>query len=112
MKTRWIVENFTHESSYMDLVKAIKKEGYDLMEIKGDFKYSSLDGYDEKAPVLFFGSIGMTAIVQAHLRNSFPVAYCNQQNYLCTKYMSHFGKYLFNDKYAIVSLAELKRHLF
>jgi hypothetical protein len=26
--------------------------------------------------------------------------------------MSHFGKYLFNDRYAIISLAELKRHLF
>jgi hypothetical protein len=26
MNTKWIIENFTHESSYMDLVKAIKKE--------------------------------------------------------------------------------------
>lgn len=112
MKTRWIVENFTHESSYTDLVKAIKKEGCDLTEIKGDFKYSQLDSFNEEAPVIFFGSIGMTSMMQQHLKNSHPVAYCNQQNYLCTRYMSHFGKYLFNDKYAIVSLAELKRHLF
>ena len=112
MKTKWVIENFTHESSYMDLVKEIKKQGCELQEIKGEFKYDDLKGYDENAPVIFLGSIGMTAMVQKHLTSCYPVAYCNQNNYLCTKYMSHFGKYLFNDRYSIISLAELKRHLF
>jgi hypothetical protein len=112
MKTRWVVENFTHESSYTDLVKAIKKEGGDLKEIKKDFKYSDLDGYNEDAPVLFFGSIEMTNTALRKLRNCFPVAYCHQENYLCTKYMSYFGKYLFNDRYSILSLAELQRQKF
>lgn len=112
MKTRWIVENFTHESSYMDLVKAIKAEGCDLKEIKGDFKYADLEGYNEEAPVIFLGSIEMTNMVQRKLTSCYPVAYCTQRNYLCSNYMSHFGKYLFNDRYAIISLAELRRNLF
>lgn len=111
MKTRWIVENFTHESSYMDLVKAIKAAGCDLKEIKGDFKKADLDGYDGAAPVLFLGSIGMTVMVQEQLRDRcFPIAYCTQDRYLCTRYMSHFGKFLFNDRYAILSLKELQRN--
>lgn len=112
MKTKWIVENFTHESSYMDLVKAIKAEGCELREIKGEFKYADLQGYDENAPVLFLGSIGMTDMIQRHLTRCHPVAFCDQRNYLCTKYMSHYGEFLFNDKYAIVSLSELRRHKF
>jgi len=112
MKCKWIVENMVREPSYLELVEAIKAEGCDLKEIKGDFKYSDIQGYDDSAPVIFLGSINMTDIVLQKMTGSYPVAYCNQRNYLCTKYMSHFGKYLFNDKYAIISLAELKRHLF
>lgn len=109
MKTRWIVENFTHESSYTDLVKAIKKAGLDLKEIKKDFAYADLNGYNENAPVMFLGSIEMTNIVLSKLTGCHPVAYCNQKNYLCSKYMSHFGKRLFNDKYSMLSLRELAR---
>jgi hypothetical protein len=109
MKTRFIVENFTHESSYMDLVKEIKKQGGDLLEIKRDFKYSMLDGYTDKEPVIFLGSINMTAIVQQHLHHCFPVSYGSNDKYLCSKYMTHFGEYLFNDKYSIISLKEFHR---
>lgn len=112
MKTKWIVENFTHESSYMDLVKAINKEGHELQEIRNDFAFADIAKYDGKSPVLFLGSIEMTILVQSKLEHCFPVAYCNQPNYLCSNYMSHFGKYLFNDRYAMVSLKELRRHKF
>jgi len=112
MKTHWIVENFTHESSYVDLVKAIKKEGCDLKEIKKDFSFFDLEGYDAESPVIFFGSIEMTKIVQTQLSHCSPVAFCTQENYLCTKYMSHYGKYLFNDRYAMMTLKELHRQKF
>jgi hypothetical protein len=110
MKTKWIVENFTHESSYMDLVKAIKAEGCELQEIKGDFKYDDIRGYNSDAPVVFLGSIGMTDMIQRHMTGCYPVAYCNQSNYLCTRYMSRYGRYLFNDRYVILSLNELQRN--
>lgn len=113
MKTQWIVENLTNEPSYLELVEAIKKEGCPLKEIKGDFKYSDLEGLNWEAPVLFFGSIEMTNTAFNRMGGRYhPIAYCDQRNYLCTKYMSHYGKYLFNDKYAIVSLGELQRQKF
>lgn len=109
MKTKFIVENFTHESSYQGLVKAIKKEGGEVQEIKKGFQYRDLDKYDEKSPLLFFGSIEMTNIVTRHLYECYPVSYSNHTNYLCSNYMTYFGEYLFNDKYAMVSLNELHR---
>jgi len=112
MKTKWIVENFTHESSYMDLVKAIKNANMEVKQINQDFKFSDLDGYNQDCPVMFLGSIEMTNLALKQLKNCYPVAYCNQVNYLCSNYISHFGKHLFNDKYAMMTLSELQRQKF
>lgn len=110
---KWIVENITHESSYSDLIKEIKKQGLPLKEIKNGFKFSDLDEFrDGEQCVLFFGSIEITEMVKKDLPNCFPLAYCTPANYLCSKYMSYFGKYLFNDRYSIISLAELQRQKF
>jgi hypothetical protein len=109
MKCYWIVENMTHESSYDELMKEIKTQGHPLKTIMKGFKYSDLDDIRSDSPVIFLGSIEMTEMVKKHLDMCFPVAFCTPENYLCRNYMSHFGKYLFNDKYAMVSLAELQR---
>lgn len=105
----WIVENMTHESSYDELIKEIKKQGYPLKTIMRGFKYSDLDDIRLDQPVLFLGSIEMTEMVRKHLDMCCPVVFCTPENYLCRNYMSHFGQYLFNDKYAMVSLSELQR---
>ncbi len=110
IKVQWIVENFTHESSYTDIVKAIKEEGHSFHEITNNFAFADIDEYDGELPVIFCGSIKMTELVQSRLRHCFPVSYCNQDNYLCSKYMTYFGKYLFNDRYIILSLNELRRN--
>lgn len=112
MKCQWIVENFTNESSYSEIVNEIKQQGMNVKEIRRDYKHSDLDEFRNGQCVIFLGSIEMTEIVRSQLPNCYPVAFCNQKNYLCSKYMSHFGKYLFNDKYAIVSLSEFYRQKF
>lgn len=109
MSVQWIVENMTHESSYDELIKEIKHQGHPLKTIMKGFKYSDLDNVRADLPVIFLGSIEMTEMVKKHLDMCYPVAFCTPENYLCRNYMSHFGKYLFNDKYAMVSLAELQR---
>jgi len=109
----WIVENFTHESSYDELIKEIKRQGMDLTLIKGGYQHSDLDKFRVGNPcVMFLGSIEMTETAKQQLPNCFPVAYCTPENYLCSKYLTHFGKYLFNDRYAIVSLSEIQRQKF
>lgn len=110
MITKWVVENFTHESSYTDLVKAIKAAGNPLQEIGKEFKFADVE--HNEGPTIFLGSIEMTKLVQGRMPNAYPVAYCHQPNYLCTRYFPHFGKYLFNDKYVMLPLKELARHKF
>lgn len=109
----WITENFTKDSSYQEMTDEIKKQGMNLVEIKGGYKHSDLDTVREgKHCVMFLGSIEMTAMVRKEIPNCFPVAFCTDENYRCINYMSHFGKYLFNDRYTMMSLAELQRQKF
>lgn len=111
---RWIVENLTHESSYDELIKEIKRQNLSLKTITKGYNHSDLDEFrDGKSPVIFLGSIEMTEIIKEQLLPiCSPVAFCTVENYLCSRYMSHFGKYLFNDRYAMVSLSELQRQKF
>lgn len=121
----WIVENFTKESSYLELVEEIRKQGHNLTEIKNGYKKSDLEyfgGYGRIVckngefidnPVIFQGSIEISKLIKKDLPyGCYPVTYCNFDNYLCSKYYSYFGSYLFNDKYAIISLKELERQRF
>ena len=113
MSVNWITENFTKDSSHDEMVEEIKKQGHHLTELKNGFKYADLSAFqDDYHCVMFLGSIEMTALVRKHLTNCYPVAFCTDENYRCINYMSHFGKYLFNDRYAIMSLAELQRQKF
>jgi hypothetical protein len=113
MNVKWLIENFTGESSYAEMSDEIIKQGMELTHLNKNYKHSDLDKFrDGNQCVMFLGSIEMTEIVRKQLPNCFPVAYCTFENYLCSKYMSHYGDYLFNDKYAIISLGELQRQKF
>jgi hypothetical protein len=110
---KWIIENFNKELSYTDIVKEIKNQGMEVKEINHGYKHSDIDEFRSgNHCVMFLGSIEMTELVKKQLPNCYPVAFCTPENYLCSKYMSHFGKYLFNDKYAMMSLSELHRKKF
>ena len=110
MQCHWVIENFTHESSYGDLIKELKRQGRPLKLIRKEYKHSDLDEYrNDEQPVIFLGSIEMTELVKEQLCDCAPVAFCTAENYLCTKYVPYFGKYLFNDCYAMLPLAELQR---
>lgn len=106
----WIVENFTDGSDYNDLIKEIKSQNFDVLEIRRDFKRSMIADIKNR-PVIFQGSIEMTAMLggELHLQNCWPVKYCSIENYKCSKYYTHFGRHLFNDNYALLSLSELYR---
>jgi len=109
MKCFWIVENFVKEPSFKGLTEAIKELGYPLLEINGDYSRDMLTKVDSPC-VILNGSIKMVKLVREGLPfNYHPVSYCNFQNYKCSAYYSHFGPYLFNDKYCLMSLKELVR---
>jgi hypothetical protein len=114
MKCRWIIENFTDSEDYNDLIQAVKDWGYDCYVIgrRNNFDFNP-SGFKENDCVLFQGSIQMTRHVRNKLpKGCFPIAFCTEENYLCSKYYPIFKDDLFNDKYDIVPVAELKANKF
>ena len=92
-----------------------------LIEINGDYnkdilKSFYIDDYGlglRKHCIIFNGSIEMAKLIRHDLHDKCqPVIYSNFENYKCSKYYSYFGQYLFNDKYALITLTELKRNLY
>lgn len=112
-KVTWIVENQAKEASFKELQEAVVKSGSKYLFINGDFDSQTLSGINSEC-VVFSGGIEMAKIVKTKLeaKSCYPILYCNFPNYLCSKYYSYFGEYLFNDHYAIISLKELKRKVF
>ncbi len=108
MTCHWIIENIVKEKSYTDLATEVQGQGFPCQIISGDFKFSDIDGYDDKC-VIFNGSIELSKLVSNTLHRSKPVSYATQDNYLCSKYYPHFSEYLFNNKHCLISLECLAR---
>lgn len=110
MKPIWIVENFVKEKSFRELQLAIMKLGYPLIEINGDYEKKMLESIKEGDCVLVNGSIKMVKMIYDELGwKCYPIRYCNFERYKCSAYYSHYGEYLFNDKYGMMSLKEVCR---
>ena len=112
MKPIFVVENFTKELSYQEVVEEVKKQGLEVKELNGGYKHSDLDEFRNGKCLIFLGSIEMTELIKKQLPHCFPVVFCTKENYLCSKYTTYFGKHLFNDRYSIISLSEFYRQKF
>lgn len=127
MQPHWIIENFVKNKPALELAEAVKAAGYPLLEIVGDYHKSDLNRFgaeisQDENPVLkgwkryctiFQGSIQMGKLIRNDISPfCHPVLYSSFDNYKCSSYYSHFGKFLFNDRYAILTLEELKRDLY
>lgn len=110
MRPTWIVENFVKEKSFQELQLAIQELGYPLIEINGDYSKKMLDPIQDKSCVIVNGSIKMVKMIYEELKGkAYPIRYCDFEKYKCSTYYSHYGEYLFNDKYAMMSLKEVCR---
>lgn len=119
MNTTWIIENIAKEESYKGLTEAVEALGYPLIKINGDYSKNLLSGLNEfytpadRNCVIVNASIEMAKLLRKDLKlSNQPVLYCDFPKYKCSAYYSHFGPYLFNDKYALISLKELERQKF
>lgn len=119
MNVTWIIENIAKEESYKGLTEAAEALGYPLIKLNGDYSKNLLSGLNEyytpadRNCVVVNGSIEMCKLLRKDLRIfNQPVLYSNFPKYKCSAYYSHFGPYLFNDKYALMSLKELERQKF
>ena len=112
-KVNWIIENLVKEESFLELSKEAKKQGFNVQDIRGDFYKADISKYNNSC-VIFNGSIEMVKLCREVLEplGNCPISYSTFENYLCSKYYSHFSEYIFNDNYVIVPLVELKRRLY
>lgn len=105
-KCLWILDSFSSEN--VEFVAEIKRQNQDLIEFKN--YHRGLVSALKDRPVIFHGSIEMSKIIKNDISPTCaPVLFLTPDNYLCSRYYSYFGDLLFNDKYALVSLAELAR---
>src|SRR3990167_2211495 len=56
----------------------------------------------------------MSKLVKNRLecKSCYPICFNTWENYLCSKYYSHYGGFMFNDRYMMMSLAEIARNKF
>lgn len=134
-KVTWVVENFAKEKSFTELVKAVEELGYPLIKIDGDYEKKIFNDLNNKPSshyigdftyeqtqnlikqdrkcVVLNGTIKMCRLIHQDLGNHCsPKTYSNFPKYKCSAYYSHFGPYLFNDKYCLMPLLELERQKF
>lgn len=118
MKIQWIIENIVKEPSYTELAAAVESAGHPLIKLNEDFDIEEFLDQIQQIPTIFNGSIEMTKLVRDILEYEElsgvcnPIAYCSFDKFKCSSYYSHYSKYLFNDKYALISLEGLKQNKF
>ncbi len=114
MKCHWIIENFIDAADSCELVDAVRASGRECYVIG---KRENLDfdasQFSENECVMFQGSIQMGRHIQKKLPfGCYPILYCTEDNYLCSKYYPYFKDILFNDKHVFVTVGELKANRF
>jgi hypothetical protein len=110
MKPKWLVENFTGDNGYEDLITEIRSQGMEcvVLDIRNHFELRPGLINDNEC-VVFQGSIQLFRKLKAEL-NAYPLGWMTDQNYLCSRYYPHFQKFLFNDKHVLTSVAGLKHN--
>jgi hypothetical protein len=114
MKAHWIIENFTDSEDYRDLIKAVKDLGKECFVIdkRNHFDFNPASFVVNEC-VIVQGSIQMVKNIESRLpKNCFPIKYCTFNNYLCSVYYPKLKDFLFNDKYVLLPLKELKENKF
>ncbi len=111
MKTHWIVEDNVFHESIQPLKEEIKNQGMRVEEVglKHYFGEKSYDMYPENTCVLVYGSLQLCAKLRG--KPWYPGVIATLDNYRCSTYYAHFGKYLLNNDYVMLPFNELYRRL-
>ena len=114
MNTTWIVENFTTDNGYEELIAELDRQNitFTVLDLKNHFELnSSVINAIKDHCVVFQGSIEMFRKLKQETDLK-PLGWMTDDNYLCSRYFPKFQEFLFNDKYSLVSLAGLKANKF
>src|ERR1035437_5864690 len=109
MNPVWIIEDFTQDSWYRDLIKEVKKQGMEciVLDITNHFDLKP-DLIKDNDCVVFQGSIQLFRKLKKELVAAYPLGWMTDNHYLCSQYYRHFHKYLFNNKHCFSTVSALK----
>ncbi len=109
MKVQWVVEDQVFDEDLDPLIEEIKRQGMAVDVIKYiPFQQGKYDQFPDDQCILCYGSLNLIRQLQKD-KPWVPGSWCTLKNFECTTYYAHLGKYLFNDDYVMMPLAELKR---
>lgn len=107
MKPIWLIENFTGDNGYEDLIAEVRNQGMEciVLDITNHFELKP-NLIKQNDCVVFQGSIQLFRKLKREL-NAFPIGWMTDENYLCSHYYPHFQRFLFNDVHVFCSVEGL-----
>src|SRR5262249_10279271 len=114
MNPIWLIEAGVYGDDADPLLAEIRRQGMlaELVSFKALQKNQSLTiggaSVPEGACVIGYGTSPFAREIQLH-RRWVPGAWCNPANLDCTNYFAYFGKFLLNQRYAIMPGVEAIR---
>lgn len=97
MKAKWLIENFTGDNGYEDLIAEVRNQGMECVVLNITNHFELKPGRIEPGEcVVFQGSIQLFKKCRTEL-GAYPIWWMTDENYLCSRYYPHFQRFLFND---------------
>ena len=108
----WFIEIFDSGDGSAELAKAAREANHEVI-VKSYFPYCDIDYgglcITPADKVMFHGSFQTLSEFQKECSIASPGAWCNLHHFQCSIYFAHLGKFLLNNNYAILPVAELQR---
>ena len=109
MNVKWLIEEYTHDSSLQPLMDEVVKQGMVLETTKYyPFESGDYNFFNDNDCVVFYGTLNLARQLQKQ-KGWVPGVYCNFTNFYCNVYYSYWAKYLLNRKYIMLPMMEVLR---
>jgi len=106
---KWLIEEGTFSEDIASIVEAIRFQGMIAKTTRyKPFESGEYDQFDKDDCVIVLGSINLVRQIQRQ-KPWIPGSFANFPNFDCMTYYAYFGKFLWNNPYYIMPLAEVKR---
>ncbi len=116
MQVGWLIDAAAFESYHDELVAAVKRNGYTVVSISRppmpyhwrDVPSLYRNAFPTGACVVTHGDVDLVRCVRADGLWT-PGVFASVEKYFCSHYYTHLGKYLLNERYAMLPFGELPR---
>ncbi len=112
-QANWLLESDRFDENLDRLKQSIEKSGskyktFDYIPFDDKQCESITSLFPDREPVVFYGSLNAASRIRKHAK-WVPGVYCDLAQFECFNYYNHFGEFLLNSDYVMLSLGELER---